>query len=277
MKAEQYGAVVYRGPSRLDPRIPIVVVLTFYTVNTGTGDMAQTWILRADSISPLEAIRTGQDTGNCPESCTLRPRHSDEKGRAQCYAASGRTAFSLQQMYRAAVDGRYPTLTVEDAALRIANRRLRIGAYGDPAAVPISVWAGLIRYTRGHTGYTHAIEKAPLLGTIVMVSADSAEQALRAQARGYRTYRVRHVDSDGNPEPLLAGEVVCPKSEEGGHRSTCGDCLLCDGTGGRSPRSIAIIDHSTSARSRTVKRRLPLVSSHAPRVSRSTSHAEISR
>jgi hypothetical protein len=157
---------------------------------------------------------------------------------------------------------RYPRLSIEETAYRLAGRRFRIGAYGDPAAVPIDPLAGLIAHTRGHTAYTHKIDRAPLLGRIAMVSADTAEQAVRYQARGFRTYRTRHVDENGHPEPLLPGEIMCPKSAEfkaeRGYKLTCADCLICNGTGGKFTANVAIVDHSSSARSRT-KRRLPLV------------------
>jgi len=250
------GAVVWEGISKLDGRTPIAVVVTWYTRNHGTGDMAQAWMLRTD-MHPLDAIYTGADRAVCPESCPMRPSASNVKGRAQCYAATGLTARSLGGIFK--VLDRYPRLSPEMVADRLVGRRLRIGAYADPAAVPPDLWPVLISKTRGHTGYTHKIDLAPSLGKILMVSADSAEQALAFQARGYRTYRTRHVDANGVPEPLLRGEIVCPKTPEGGHRKTCADCLLCDGTLGRSKVSIAAIDHSGSARMRLGNRLLPMV------------------
>jgi len=239
------GAVVWEGRSRLTGD-PIVVLVTWRSRNGGTGDMAQSWILRSDQ-HPIDAIRTGADTAVCPESCTLRLRASrDAEGpQARCYAAGGLTVRALSGLY--ARLGDYPRMTPEQAGMRLAGARLRIGAYGDPAAVPVSVWVALTAHTAGHTGYTHAADRAPLLRSLVMASADSAEQAARLQASGWRTYRVRHVGAGGEVERLLAGEVVCPKSAEGGERATCDRCLLCDGTGGRSQRSIAVVDHWSGA------------------------------
>jgi len=244
MKVEQSGAVVWEGRSRLDPSARIAVVVTWFSANFGTGPMAQSWIIRSD-VPPIEAVKTGADLAVCPESCSLRPGHPREKGEAQCYAASGRTILALGGMFRGL--DRYPRMTPLDASVRLRGQWLRIGAYGDPAAVPISVWADLIRFTRGHTGYTHAPERAPLLRSIVMASAETPERATFLQAQGWRTYRVRAVDHLGQPERLAPGEVVCPKSEEAGKRTACAFCLLCDGAAGRSTRSIAIADHSTSA------------------------------
>lgn len=53
------GIVLYEGPSAIDGQ-PIVVVATLKTSNPKTGDMVQTWILRAD-LSPTVAINEGAD------------------------------------------------------------------------------------------------------------------------------------------------------------------------------------------------------------------------
>jgi len=80
-----------------------------------------------------------------------------------------------------------------------------------------------------------------------MASADTLDQAAIRQAQGWRTYGVRAVDADGQPEPVPAGAIVCHKAAEAGHRQTCSQCLLCDGADGRSSKSIVIVDHSLQA------------------------------
>jgi len=57
-----------QGVSELDKVTPVVVLASFESANVKTGNMIQTWILRAD-IAPNVAIREGSDTavcGNCP-------------------------------------------------------------------------------------------------------------------------------------------------------------------------------------------------------------------
>jgi hypothetical protein len=243
--AEQSGAIVWSGRSRLDRKSPIVVLVTWQTANTGTGPMVQSWILRSD-VHPTEAIRHGYDSAVCPTSCGLRPATARELGTsARCYAAHGRTAAALPAMFRSLP--RYPRITPRVAAMRLTGQRLRIGAYGDPAAVPVSVWSTLLTHTAGHTGYTHAPDRAPLLKPIVMASCESEAEAERLQAQGWRTYRMRQVDAQGRPEPLLPGELKCPKTHEGGQRTACAWCLGCDGTEGKIAKSYAAIDHSSTA------------------------------
>jgi hypothetical protein len=80
-----------------------------------------------------------------------------------------------------------------------------------------------------------------------MASCETVEEAERLQGQGWRTYRMRQVDAQGRPEPLLAGERVCPKTHEGGARTACAWCLACDGTEGKIAKSYAAIDHSSTA------------------------------
>ena len=247
MKAEQSGALIWSGRSRLDASAPIAVLVTWTSSNVGTGPMAQTWILRTD-MHPIDAIRSGTDRAVCPEACGLRVTAPGRaSGDPLCYAAGGRTALSLGGMYDAIKADRYPHLTPREAARRLTGLPLRMAAYGDPAAPPASVHAEIVRYTSGHTGYTHAPELAPALRGLIMASADTLDDAEFRQAQGWRTYGVRRVDAQGQPEAAPKGAIVCPKSSEAGKRLTCSQCLLCDGTDGRSAKSIVIADHSAGA------------------------------
>lgn len=238
------GAVVWEGPSRFD-RSPIAVVLTWQTANEKTGPMVQAWILRTD-IAPADAVRTGADgaiCGDCPR-----------KGGHGCYVNAANAPQSVFRTFP-----KYERLSLNVAAQRLAGARLRIGAYGDPAAVPASVWWTLVRHTVGHTGYTHSPALAPALRLLVMASCDSELEATRWQAHGWRTFRVRALDATGEPEALAPGERVCPASSEGGKRLACAWCLACDGAGSaegaRVGKSIAVVDHSGVQLSRLARLR----------------------
>ena len=55
--------VAYQGPSRIDGKTPVVVLVSGEkgdSANEKTGPMAQTWILTAD-IASYVAIHTGAD------------------------------------------------------------------------------------------------------------------------------------------------------------------------------------------------------------------------
>lgn len=103
---------------------------------------------------------------------------------------------------------------------------VRIGSYGDPAAVPTRVWAELVRYTKNWTGYSHMVLPAksceacggrgsrwsfyydedrtcedcegrgkvsrcdPELKRYCMASVDTPEERDEAQALGWRTFMV---------------------------------------------------------------------------------------
>lgn len=228
------GFILYRGPSLLDGA-PIVVVATMKTKNRKTGNMVQTWILR-DDMSPLAAVRSGADAsvcGDCPHRGT------------SCYVNVGQAPSSV---HRGLERGVYPLTTAQGLATIGRGRLVRLGAYGDPAAVPLSVWTALLSESTGHTGYTHQWKRSDLteipgLLGLVMASADSPADAAQARSLGARFFRIRGAD-----DPLARGEFTCPASDEGGSRGTCADCLACDGSArGASKASPVIIAHGSRA------------------------------
>lgn len=237
------SAIIYRGPSMLDGQ-PIIAVATGLSGsgNRKTGNMVQTWILR-DDMTPTEAVNSGADKsicGNCPH----RGEVVDGKnvGRS-CYVLEFQAPASI---YRSVQRGNVPTLDRSELAELGAGRVVRLGAYGDPAAVPVSLWSALLERAAGHTGYTHQWHRAGFYGLAqyCMASCDTAEEQQAAVAAGWRTFRVRTRDSK-----RLPGEVTCPASEEAGKKLTCEQCLACGGADGRRG-TITIIAHGSSARAK---------------------------
>jgi hypothetical protein len=243
------GFIFYRGPSQLDGQ-PIVGIATLKSKNDKTGNMVQTFILRSD-MTPLTALATGADVSICG-ACPHRPktvRIRDRKtGRfasklvRTCYVDVGK---SVQQVFGAFTRGSYPTLEPVDGAPLLAGRMVRLGAYGDPAAIPAHVWIALLADAAGHTGYTHQWRKpmAADLAPIVMASADSAKDRDQARAKGWRTFTIRRAD-----EPLAPREFACPASPEGGNRRQCVDCGACDGATRAGQASVAIVVHGSGAK-----------------------------
>lgn len=208
------GVVLYKKASVLD-RSPIVVIATFKTSNVKTGDMVQTWIMRED-IDPIEASKQGLDVTVCG-SCV----HRHSLGGA-CYVNLGQAPLSIWRAYHR---GAYPEATVETLA-PIIGRALRLGAYGDPAAVPFHIWDGLVRAIKPETrtGYTHQIMHRNFDHRILrycMASADTPKQALKLQSMGARTFRVKTSGGD-----FLPNEIECLSDSKG---VQCIDCGLCDG------------------------------------------------
>jgi len=230
------SGIIYRGPSRYDGA-PIVVIASFTTANRKTGGVVQTYILRED-IDPRDASKGGQDAsicGTCPHrgEVTDDPARKIAKGRT-CYVNLGQGVLIT---WRAFHRGVYPWAARQRERAAIgAGRVVRIGTYGDPAAVPDHVWTDLLRDAASHTAYTHASGWRP---DLAMQSADSHAEARAAWAKGQRAFRVLESLADLDK----ANEVLCPASKEAGQRTTCAACKLCGGTSTASPKSIAIPMH----------------------------------
>lgn len=223
------GYVIYRGPSMLDGA-PIVAIATMHSENRKTGDMVQTWILRED-MSPVDASKAKADASICGD-C----KHRWSLGGA-CYVNIGQGPGSIWRAYKR---GNYPDATVGRAGLGL-GRKVRLGAYGDPAAVPAYVWRSLVAVATGHTGYTHQwrLPVADPLRALCMASVDTDAEFADAQRMGWRTFRVRCED-DATVNPR---EFECVADTRG---TSCTDCLACDGAArGPSQASVFITVHGS--------------------------------
>ncbi|HCL3314560.1 TPA: hypothetical protein N2A14_002568 [Pseudomonas aeruginosa] len=219
------GYVIYEGPSMLDGA-PIVAIATMSTNNPKTGDVAQTWILRAD-MSPLVALDVKADAsicGGCPQRRSIG---------GACYVNVGQAPMAVWKAYKR---GSY---SHEWNPSTFAGRKVRLGAYGDPAAIPADVWGSVLERAESWTGYTHQIAHANFQHELlkwVMVSADTPKQAAAHQSHGRRTFRVKTADA-----PMLPGEVECLAESKG---LSCADCGLCNGAR-RDGASVVINVHGS--------------------------------
>jgi hypothetical protein len=238
--ANPSGFVFYDGPSLIDGA-PIIGIAVLHSENGKTGDMVQTFILRADQ-SPLAAIDSGDDSSICGD-CVHRmgPWLEMPKPRT-CYVDVGKSVMSV---FGAWTRGAYPLVSPAEGARMLQGRAVRMGAYGDPAAIPSRHWRSLLRFAMGRTGYSHQWRRrfAQGLRSLVMASADTASERDLARAMGWRTFRVRSADED-----LGEREIVCPASDEGGKTRQCISCQACDGADRPGKASVAIIVHGRMAR-----------------------------
>jgi len=223
-------AIIYNGPSLLDGK-PIVVIATYSNRNTKTGKVVQTYILRSD-INPLEASKTGQDfsiCGSCPMrgEVTTDPKRKIAKGR-KCYVNLGQGVLIVFKSYKRGV------YKEGDPRTMGRDRFVRVGTYGDPAAVPSHVWDELLSECETWTAYTH---QKPWRPDIAMQSADSYDEAKAHWAEGRRTFRV--IVDLGDIDK--SNEALCPASKEAGRRVQCTACKLCKGSS--NAKSIAIVEH----------------------------------
>ena len=220
------GFVLYEGPSVLDGA-PIVAIATMSTKNAKTGAMVQTWILRAD-MAPLAALEAKADVsvcGVCPQRRSIG---------GACYVNVGQAPQAVWKAYKR---GSYSHDWNPET---FAGRKIRLGAYGDPAAVPADVWASVLDRASGWTGYTHQISHKNFQHELlkwVMVSADTPRQASALQGRGYRTFRVKAPGA-----PVLPGEITCPT--EYNAQANCAACGLCNGAA-RDGKSVVIDVHGS--------------------------------
>lgn len=229
------NVVFYEGPSMLTSD-PIMAIATAQNGNRKIGHMLQLWIVPA--ISPIEAVRSGADAAVCGN-CKLR---GDGHGQQRtCYVEYWRAVENIWQSQQKA--DRTDRLTVDEFAPMVAGLQLRIGAYGDPVAVPPRVWLPLLAVAGGWTAYTHQWLRADdLFKSWCMASVDTVHEQRQAIALGWRTFRVR-----GSTEPVLGHEVICPASEEGGHRAVCASCSLCRGAA-RQAKHVVIAAHGNGAK-----------------------------
>lgn len=221
------GILLYDGPSQLDGE-PIIAVATGVRTpsrNTKTGPMVQVWILHRD-LDPFEELRIEHSSicGDCP----LR-----DNG---CYVTIGQAPSTVFRAYQA---GQYPTGTAED----LRGEAIRLGAYGDPRALPLDLVRRLTEVASTWTGYTHLWEwkGSYRYRPYLMASVETKAQARRARRRKWRTFRIRGAD-ESSKRRNGKEEVVCPNETAG---VQCIDCGLCSGTDGRGSKSITIAAHGT--------------------------------
>ena len=240
------GYIAYEGPSIIDGK-PIVVIVNKIDTdskNDKTGAIVQSFIIRAD-IDPVKALQTGDDVSVCGQ-CEHRPVLARKSGKSPCYVQVAKSVLSVYGAYKR---GRYVRADAATIAAALAGKIVRIGTYGDPAAAPVQMWNQITRYAAGRRGYTHQWDQpgfdVDAWAPLVMASADTIDQAAKANLLGMRVFRVSQgVD-------VQQGEAICPASAEAGRKSTCAKCTLCSGTSIKA-RDIVIADHAAGHARRTI-------------------------
>ena len=227
------GYIIYRGASLLDGKPIVVVAIVRESKNAKTGNMVQTYIMADNGQSPVQSARDLSDVSVCGE-C----KHRRGMG-GSCYVNLGQGARSVMD---GVMRGIYPEKILAPK-IAVKGRKVRLGTYGDPAAVPAMVWGSLLSEASGWTGYTHqwASGKADHVKQWCMASVDTVHELVDARADGWRTFRVRQ--ADGKPE--FSHEMKCPASAEMNKRLTCDTCMACSGGVGTKKASVTIIVHGS--------------------------------
>lgn len=219
--------VIYDGPSLYDGEPIIVVAVPDW--NKKTGLMLSTWILLRDVHPSLAAGDEQRDASICG-SCKYR--YDPETGERLCYVRVGWEPAMVWEKYH---DGEYRHGGPNEA--NPWKLPVRLGSYGDPAVVPVSIWKSLVTTVddpRQHTGYTHLWDDPSMLiqsniaeglRELCMASVDDLDERERAQRAGWRTFMVA---APGELRDQLH-DVLCPASGLGGRKTTCANCVLCSG------------------------------------------------
>jgi hypothetical protein len=226
------GIILYKGKSVIDGKLIVVVATGFAgkSSNEKTGDMIQTWILRPD-VPPIMAIKTGHDFSVCGD---CKHKHI-----GSCYV---NVAHGPHNVFYAYQNDRYVRFDIDKHSKLFEGRSIRLGSYGDPAAVPTHIWETVCGLTIAHTGYTHQWNTRfvkPELKNFCMASCDNEKEQVKAKSLGWRTFRVR-TDVD---QPLLENEFVCPASMEYGQKTSCIKCKACMGLGANTKKDPVIVVH----------------------------------
>lgn len=221
------SVVIWRGPSRYDGA-QIRAVLTFESRNEKTGNMVQLSVL-SDTVPPFGAQKTGVDRSTCGE-CPLRPANG-----GGCYVVSYRLTTLWDQTRNV------PIVPLASVRARLKGRKLRLGAYGDVAALPPHLVRVIVDAVgaRNVTGYTHGHRALGMAGIahlrdVCMLSVETERDALIAQKHGWRTFRAKPKGAVNLPS-----EITCPAALGKAHCVACG---LCRGAA-LSAKSVAIEVH----------------------------------
>ena len=186
----------------------IAAIATFNSDNRKTGDMVQVWIIPRD----------WSDDSTVCGNCKHRP---DNMG--TCYVLKHQAPLAVWRKYTA---GGYKPGVLPKGSL------VRLGAWGDPGMLPLSTLKKILKGSRGHTGYTHQWKRLPSkYADLLMASVDSEEEKAEANAKGWRTFRVKK-----DEDQVLSREFYCPSP-----RLTCETCLACHG--GKSLGNVVINVH----------------------------------
>jgi len=229
--AKPKGFIIDKGLSPIDGK-PYVAILTIKSTNRKTGDMAQVFILR-DDINPVEAINTGDDysiCGNCPH-------RKDANGKRSCYVNVGQGPNSVWKAYKR---GAYKLLWQhEELQVALDGRKIRWGAYGDPAIINPKIVSYFNTLASGHTGYTHQWREpfAQPFNGIFQASCDGLNDYLTASNLKWKCFVV----VSKNATPTYAKQ--CPATVDNS-QAQCITCSLCDG----AKRDIYVNAHGTGAK-----------------------------
>ncbi len=240
------GFILYDGPSVFDGA-PIRCICKTDSENRKIGPGTwQTWILRAD-MSPAKAYQYGAHDDSICGRCAWRARPDEKQG--PCYVAR----WVITTIAKSVDKGNYAPLDYIANGLGLDHletlrvlgalgHAVRLGAYGDPMAVPIAPQAALLHHASTRQCFVHSWndERVPDKAgwqRLAMASCELPAQTVQAAAMGWRTYTafppeltraqaMRAIRNTAQTRLVVAG---CPASVKDSG-ITCDVCpIQCDG------------------------------------------------
>ena len=209
--------VLYKGISSLDNETPIMIVMSGFTKdssNKKTGPLVQLYILPVHE-TPKDTYFSGSKSvcGDC--------KYNGNNG---CYVRWS----NLGSVWKSAKNQSAIPMSLSKEFLR--GLRVRVGAAGDPAAVPTSVWSELLSTCENYTGYTHQWNKEQYqdLQDLFMASVDNARENEKARAFGWSSFFVTDNEEEAQEEGVRC-LASAGNTDTHGLPTTCATCMLCNG------------------------------------------------
>ena len=200
-----------------------VTIATDNSDNPKTGKGIQVWILDARQ-HPHQSRTSGDDADNQCKGCPLASYGG-------CYVG----AFAIAGIYKAWQAGKYQPLEMGSKNWNkfFRGQYVRLGAYGNPSLLPITMIESISSLADRVTGYFHdwhlmAPERARSYGRFLMASCETKNWK-DAQALGLRTFTTCTSESD-----VQGAGMQCLSDT---HKTQCKDCGLCDGTARSNARA----------------------------------------
>ena len=226
------GAItIWEGPSEFDGT-PIKVVMTGYikdSENEKTGPLVQVFILPSDE-KPINAFKAKKSSvcGDCIYNG------------GGCYVNWGRLTPTWTASKR-------KFISLELASWLVTGLRVRLGAAGDPSAVPTYVWETLLKGADSWTGYTHSWKNCdPALRRIVMASCDNDDETKQAISLGWNVFHVHDGKIDDNIDYV---RCLSGSPDSNGLPKTCFSCMMCHGVRSSKARPLVVAEklHGSTA------------------------------
>ena len=192
-------------------------ILVYQSLNRKTGNIPQVYILCKDvPVGAYSRLETKAVCNDCP----LQKKPA---GCGSCYVATHRGPRVVYEAYKGGLYQSIPVRMVADVLPKV----VRVGAYGDPLAVPASVWAELKESFKYVLGYTHSWRDKPIEARHWMASCHTVEDIQIANALGLSTFTA--VTEQKNIQKVPKRRRLCNNVKES---MQCAQCRLCRYTKG---------------------------------------------